>query len=159
MNVLSQTTTTVTAAQEDQPALLIPPVYWSYSCNEGWIDAPLTVPGTECIDNDECENGEHLCNLNSKVCVNRLPPVRYECAPRTLAPTQSPTPAPVSNPIPIIKPIVTDIDFQYHVIGCYYHVVANEHYHRLCFPVSVATLLILPRRYYQVYVDRQVISI
>jgi len=82
-----------------------------YACScidtDGWVDAPNAMtPGTICVDKDECSTGEDNCDESTHVCVNRLPPTKWDCVAKTPAPTPPPTPSPI--PLPTAPSCVTE---------------------------------------------------
>lgn len=67
---------------------------WECACNLGWTTAAGEEEGKVCIDEDECTTGTHNCVPVTEMCINRVPPARFQCYPATPAPTSAPTPAP-----------------------------------------------------------------
>jgi Calcium-binding EGF domain/EB module/EGF-like domain len=73
-------------------------------CKDGFRDSnPNNLPGWQCQQTNECLDGTHDCSPD-KVCVDRRPPMKWECVERTPAPTQAPTRAPQRAPTIVASP-------------------------------------------------------
>lgn len=70
--------------------------------------------GTECVQDNECVLRTHDCGT-SLTCVDRVPPLKWECIEPTPAPTNQPTPRPTA-PLPAAAatttctPLVPDLN-------------------------------------------------
>ena len=62
-------------------------------CKDGFHDKnTFNPPGTNCVQTNECiVEGQHLCDLETEVCIDRRPPMKWECINKTLAPTKFPS--------------------------------------------------------------------
>jgi Calcium-binding EGF domain len=62
-------------------------------CKDGFHDKDtLSLPGIDCIQTNECiVKGSTLCKLETEVCIDRRPPLKWECVGKTPAPTKRPT--------------------------------------------------------------------
>ena len=67
---------------------------YTCTCKDGYRDLnPNIKPGTICAQINEClDPSMNDCNIETHVCVDRRPPVKWECVERTPAPTPAPTP-------------------------------------------------------------------
>jgi hypothetical protein len=63
------------------------------TCKDGHHDLnPNDKPGTICAQTNECANSSmNDCNIESQVCIDLPPPLKWQCVERTPAPTPSPT--------------------------------------------------------------------
>jgi Calcium-binding EGF domain len=63
------------------------------ACKDGYQDLnPKDKPGTRCAQINECLSPAlHNCNLETQVCLDRPPPMKWQCVERTPAPTPAPT--------------------------------------------------------------------
>ena len=74
------------------------------TCKDGYHDLNSNVkPGTVCAQSNECLTPSmNNCDDETQVCLDRPPPKKWDCVPRTPAPTPLPTPAP--TPAPTLSP-------------------------------------------------------
>jgi Calcium-binding EGF domain/EB module len=67
-------------------------------CKDGFRDSnPDNLPGRQCQQTNECLDGTHDCSPD-RVCVDRRPPMKWECVEKTPAPTRAPTRPPQRAP-------------------------------------------------------------
>jgi hypothetical protein len=69
-------------------------------CKDGYADANVATPGRQCKQKNECLTGEHDCDGDTEVCIDKRPPEKWECVERTPAPTKKPTKKPAQIPKP-----------------------------------------------------------
>ena len=71
---------------------------YTCTCKDGYRDLnPNDEPGTLCAQINECMDADpplNDCNMETHVCLDRPPPLKWLCVERTPAPTPSPTPTP-----------------------------------------------------------------
>jgi Hint module/Calcium-binding EGF domain len=66
---------------------------YTCACKDGYHDLnPNDKPGAICAQTNECINPSmHDCNNETQVCLDRPPPLKWQCVERTPAPTPQPT--------------------------------------------------------------------
>jgi hypothetical protein len=79
------------------------------NCNDGFTDMNPSLPGRNCQQSNECNLGTDSCDRASEVCVDRPPPLKWECVEVTPSPTPKPSPKPMPPPTspPTNNPIRT----------------------------------------------------
>ena len=67
---------------------------YTCACKDGYQDLNPSKdkPGTKCAQTNECLSpSQHNCDTETQVCLDRPPPVKWQCVERTPAPTPAPT--------------------------------------------------------------------
>lgn len=72
-------------------------------CKDGFSDTDPNLPGRLCQQINECKLATHNCDEATQVCLDRRPPIKWECVERTPAPTPKPTNKPIT-PSPTTPP-------------------------------------------------------